>query len=225
MKVITWNLGYWQHRAFHNEAWSYLRTEIKPDLALLQEVKLPKSQKNEHFLFKSIHGSWGTAIYTRKLPLEEQLFDLHPGRVVVATLRTENQRIVAISVHAPIIEGHVFPHLDQIFDEIENTVKGQTFIIGGDLNTARLAEQVWPGHGHGPFFERLKDSMFFDCCQKFHDTEQQTFFRNGGKHPFQDDHLFVSHNLADKVKSCNVLNNEYTRKVSDHVPLITEIIV
>lgn len=95
------------------------------------------------------------------------------------------------------------------------------FIVGGDLNTARLCEKVWPGHG--PFFERLSDSIFFDCFQKFHEKEEQTFFRKGSKNPFQDDHIFVSKNLAEKVKTCYVLNNENTRNLSDHIPIICEI--
>ena len=71
LKVITWNLGYWQHRPVHEDAWNYIREEIKPDLALLQEVKLPLLNEEEHLLFKPVHGGWGTAIYTRDIPLVE----------------------------------------------------------------------------------------------------------------------------------------------------------
>lgn len=225
MRVITWNLGYWQHKAFHSEAWTYLRGEIKPDLALLQEFSPPNLEKDENLLFKPIYQGWGTALYSRSTKLEEIRFNIYPARVVAAQLRVSRRKIFVISVHAPIIKNRVFPYLAEIFDEIENIVSEQTFIIGGDLNTARLAESVWPGHGHGPFFERLRDSVFFDCFRKFHDTEQQTFFRKGGKHPFQDDHLFVSHDLADQVISCDILNNEYIRKFSDHAPIVTEITI
>jgi hypothetical protein len=27
MRVITWNLGYWQHRRSHDEAWAYIRED------------------------------------------------------------------------------------------------------------------------------------------------------------------------------------------------------
>jgi hypothetical protein len=116
----------------------------------------------------------------------------------------------------------VFPHLDHIFDEIETHLQGTTFIVGGYLNTARLAETVWPGYGHGPFFERIRTSMFFDCTSKFHDHELQTYFRKGGK-PWQDDHLFVSHDLADHIMSCNVINNETLQTFSNHIPLVAEL--
>jgi endonuclease/exonuclease/phosphatase family metal-dependent hydrolase len=58
---------------------------------------------------------------------------------------------------------------------------------------------------------------------KFHDEEQQTYFRHDVTRPWQDDHLFVSHNLAENVISCEVLNNEITQQVSDHRPLMAEI--
>jgi hypothetical protein len=41
MKIITWNLGYWIFKQHHDEAWRYLKKEICPDIALLQEVKPP----------------------------------------------------------------------------------------------------------------------------------------------------------------------------------------
>lgn len=52
MKVLTWNLGYWQHRAHHAEAWSYLRNTIRPDIALLQEVCCPNLGPDENIVFK-----------------------------------------------------------------------------------------------------------------------------------------------------------------------------
>ena len=39
MRVVTWNLG---NRRSHDEAWVYLRTTMKIDIALLQEVQPPK---------------------------------------------------------------------------------------------------------------------------------------------------------------------------------------
>ena len=224
MRVVTWNLGFWQHKASHSKAWRYLRSNVKPDLALLQEVSPPKRGENEYLLFKNVHGSWGTALYSRDMPLEELPFRTHSERVAIAKIELRTgQEIVVASIHAPIIKHRVFPYLDRIFDEIESRVDERAFIVGGDLNTARLAEEVWPGHGHGPFFERIAKGRFFDCVQKFFAEEPQTVFRPGQKHAFQDDHIFVSHDFTDKVESCNILNNNLTRVVSDHIPVTIEI--
>jgi len=226
MKVVTWNLGYWQHKSHHDEAWAYLRDEIKPDLALLQEVDPPQLKEREHLLFRVIRQNWGTALYTKNMSLEELQVKGYPNRVVAGLMESlSGRRIAAVSVHAPIIGNRVFPYLDKIFDEIEGLIGNHSFVVGGDLNTARLAEKIWPGHGHGPFFERMAKSVFFDCVMKFHDVEQQTFFRKGVKHPWQDDHLFVSRDLANQVKSCYVLKNDVTLEVSDHIPVVAEITV
>lgn len=225
MKIVTWNLGFWQHRATHCEAWAYLRNQIEPDLALLQEVSPTKLNNNEYMLFKQVRQNWGTALYTRNMALEElPLAEEYPGRVSAALFKTAaEQEIMGMSVHAPIIDQRVFPYLDRIFDEIEKIVSGRTFIVGGDLSTARLAEKIWPRHGHGPFFERIANSIFSDCHQNLHGREEQTFFRDNSKYPFQDDHLFVSHDLAGRVKSCYVLNNAVVRSLSDHISLVVEI--
>jgi len=224
MRIITWNLGYWLFRKHHKDAWTYLRNELRPDIALLQEVHLPSLEKDENIIFEEIHQGWGTAVYSKGLSLERISMKGYTKRVAAAKVPFPGNQVLHIaSVHAPIIKGRVFPHLDNIFNEIEDKFSKSTFVIGGDLNSARLAEEIWPGNGHGPFFKRIDQGRFFDCCRKFHQEEIQTFFHKGQIHPVQDDHLFVSTDLAEKVMSCDVVNNRITRKVSDHIPLIAEI--
>ena len=53
--------------------------------------------------------------------------------------------------------------------------------------------------------------------------ELQTFFRENSKHAFQDDHLFVSSDLASGLKKCDVIDADVTRRVSDHIPLSIEL--
>lgn len=222
MKVITWNLGYWQFARFHAEAWAYLREEIQPDVALLQETSIPTLRDDERVIFKLIRGAWGTAVYARGADLQELPAQRHPTRVAAAVLRmpaTEGEIRIA-SIHAPIINGRVFPYLSNIFDELETMFAGHTATLGGDLNSARLAESVWPGYGHGPFFERLGRGPFVDCHRRFAPEEVQTFFRSDSVHPFQDDHLFVTPDLSARLVSCDVILNEVTRRVSDHIPLL-----
>ena len=224
MKIITWNLGYWQFKHHHMDAWTYLRDELEPDIALLQEVCPPPLEDGEALLFEEIRNGWGTALYGKGVSLNKVSLEGYPGRVAAALVQMQGEQVFyAASVHAPIIERRVFPHLDNIFDGIEAAFSKGTFVIGGDLNSARLAEKVWPGYGHGPFFERIDHGRFFDCCRKFHPKEIQTFFRPGQIHPFQDDHLFASADLADRVVACDTIHNEMTRKVSDHIPLVAEI--
>jgi len=225
MRIVTWNLGYWQHSSDHDKAWDYLCNYIKPDIALLQEVKPPSWPPRHTIVFEEINRGWGTAIYSPSLPLSRGCLSRYPGRTALAsTMLDGNRAFFVASIHAPIINSRVFPHLKNIFAELESMEYTSSSVIGGDLNSARLCEKVWPGNGHGPFFERIdRGDTWIDCCRRFNAEEIQTFFRDTCVHPFQDDHIFVSRNLSACIRSCNVMNNDLTRSVSDHIPLIAEL--
>ncbi len=186
MRILTWNLGYCQHSFHHHEAWAYLCNDIKPDLAFLQEVRPPSWVPRHTLIFEEITRGWGTAIYAPSLTLSKEAFSLYPGRVAVASIvLNKNLSIFVASIHAPIINNQVFPHLDNIFAELESYHVSNSAVIGGDLNSARLAEKVWPDNGHGPFFERIdKGDTWIDCCRRFNAEELQTFFRDTCEHPF-----------------------------------------
>jgi len=225
IKIISWNLGYWQHREYHECAWEYLRNVAKPDIGLLQEVRAQDLAEGEDLVFREIHNGWGTAIYCRGArKVREIIFSRYPGRVSATEIAIQTGKLLLIaSVHAPIIRGCVFPHLDHIFTDIEEAFSGKPSVVGGDLNSARLAEQAWPRYGQGPFFERVDASWFVDIRKQFYEDEIQTYFRPDQKFPFQDDHIFISQDLANQVVSYEVVNNEVTRKVSDHTPVSIEI--
>ncbi|MCX7000553.1 MAG: hypothetical protein NT106_09715 [Candidatus Sumerlaeota bacterium] len=225
MRILTWNLGYWQHSSQHDKAWDYLCNDIKADIALLQEVKPPSWLPCHTIVFEEITRGWGTAIYIPLLPLSRGYLSRYPGRVALAyTILDGDFPLFIASIHAPIINGHVFPHLNNIFAELESKKHVSSAVIGGDLNSARLAEKVWPGNGHGPFFERIDSGdPWIDCCRRFNTVELQTFFRDTCVYPFQDDHIFASRDLSGCIRTCNVMNNDLTRSVSDHIPLIVEL--
>lgn len=224
MKILTWNLGYWQFKSRHEEAWKYICDEIRPDVALLQEVRpIERVLNNGSIVFEKYIKDWGTAVYSGSLPLSRIAVISNPGRVAIASADINNSVVTFVSIHAPIIRGVVFPHLDDIFSELESMPFVGMAVIGGDLNSARLAEKVWPEYGHGPFWDRIdRGDIWVDCCRRFNGVEIQTIFKKGGVNPFQDDHIFVSPSLARGLKSCNVIYNQFTRSVSDHIPLVVE---
>ena len=78
-------MGYWLHTARHTEAWAYLRENLQPDLALLQETTRAQAQDSEAIDFHEIHQGWGTAIYSRTFSLQPIEYEGHyPGRVATA---------------------------------------------------------------------------------------------------------------------------------------------
>ena len=64
-------------------------------------------------------------------------------------------------------------------------------------------------------FDGLTTRGFFDCMRKFHAEEQRTFWGRTTR-DYQDDHLFVSPDLAMRVVSCDVVDRA---GLSDHSPL------
>ncbi len=230
MKLATWNLGFafGTFRKTHAEAWKYLREEIRPDVALLQEASFPELGTGEDIVLRPVYRDWGTAIYARRFPLREVVLRRYPrgvnrGRVTVATVRVRSRELALASVHAPVIKNEVHPHLDRIFDELEELFKNRSLIVAGDLNSARACEEVWPDSGHGPFFERIESGPFVDLHWLSHRKEIQTFFRKDMSLCLQDDHIFASPDLAKRSASCDVLDNKTTRRLSDHLPIVAEI--
>jgi endonuclease/exonuclease/phosphatase family metal-dependent hydrolase len=230
MKLATWNLGFafGSSRKTHIEAWKYLREEIRPDVALLQEVSFPELLAGKDVVFQPVYRNWGAAIYARELQLRKLALRRYPrgvapGRVTVATVTVRARELGLASVHAPVIRNEVHPHLDRLFDELEALFKNRPTIVAGDLNSARACEEAWPDSGHGPFFERIGRGPFIDCHWKFHQKEIQTFFRKDTQLCLQDDHIFASPDMANRFTSCDVLDNKTTRRLSDHIPIVAEI--
>jgi hypothetical protein len=167
MKIVTWNL---QHGSVPRPKvplhvqFDYLRNVLKPDLAFLQETLNPeplRAQGEPPAVFTPCTGTngrsgkWGSGIWTRTLPLEQHSLAGYPGRpgrvVGATTTRPDGTSLLLVCVHAPVINGTIFPYLETVFCELDATLAGQCGIIGGDLNTARLAESQWPGYKHGMF--------------------------------------------------------------------------
>ncbi len=226
MKIATWNLGYWKHKSYHDQAWGYLTDEIKPDIALLQEVRPPVSFHGNQLLYSAIGSTrnWGLAIYTQGLSVREIPIEDFKGWVVVCeVLLPDSSKIIVVSIHAQIVKGYVFPNLTNLFAVLTPILQDKQFIVGGDLNSCRLIDKVQRTKYHTEFFDRIESSGFFNCHRKFHADEQQTFWGGNTKHPYQDDHLFVSECLAERVISCDVLDNEQLRTLSDHSPVSMEV--
>lgn len=138
MNIIAWNMG----RRRHTAAWSYLLEHLVPDVALLQETAPPQEMRQRGHV---IHGrayanhTWGSAVYVREgsireLPLPAE----HRGWLIAAEVELPNaDPLVAVSVHARILDGYVRPNLDRAFEVLEPLLLGRSFVLGGDLNLSR----------------------------------------------------------------------------------------
>jgi len=81
------------------------------------------------------------------------------GPVVIAEL---DDGMIVASIHARIVEGRTIPTLRKTVQALSPRLEDRRFVVGGDLNTARGAEDIWPGRGHLEFFESLTGIGLYD---------------------------------------------------------------
>lgn len=117
VKVASWNMGYWQHRAQHENAWRYLIEKIQPAIALVQEAVVPEWVE-EAYKVVSIPAydkyQWGSAVISKYqtedsidiTQLEPKLSDHilgYKGQIVGVKLSVGCESFAVISVHAPAV--------------------------------------------------------------------------------------------------------------------------
>jgi endonuclease/exonuclease/phosphatase family metal-dependent hydrolase len=215
MIAVAWNMR--NNRA----AWRHLRDGLAPDLALLQETTPPlDTSQGGQLLHARAYADhlWGSAVYVRQgVARELPLPAAHRGWLVAAEVELPGcASLVAVSVHARILEAYVRPNLDLAFDALGPLLADRLFVLGGDLNLSRNYDTVYGTTHHTEFLDGLAARGYFDCMRKFHAEEQQTFWRKGMKNAYQDDHVFVSPELAMRVVSCDVVDRA---GLSDHSPI------
>ncbi len=146
------------------------------------------------------------------------------GWVATASASSSAGPIKLISLHART-QGSAVAHIEMLLGRLSKATAA-SFILAGDFNSCRLAEQVWPGYRHLESFERAEDRYgMVNCFWKEHNREERTYWKacQDEGEPFQDDHIFVSANLQERVQSCGVLDYQAFRGVSDHAPMVLEI--
>jgi endonuclease/exonuclease/phosphatase family metal-dependent hydrolase len=221
MIAVVWNTG--NRRA----AWDYLVDELTPDLALLQEfTPRPGDSKRGEIVHAPAYAErmWGSAVYAKKGVVRE--VDLpadHRGWLMAAEVEVPGfDSLIAVSVHARILDDYVRPNIDRAFEALEALLAGRSFVLGGDLNLSRNYDKVYRTTHHSEFLDALPGRGFVDCLQKFHPGEQQTFCRRQSPNVYQDDYVFVSKNLEPQIAGCDVAAScdvVVNRMLSDHCPL------
>ncbi len=225
MRIVTWNMGCGprsRYRKLHDEAWAYLREELKPDVALVQEALVDKLREVGRECdvtlcdLASDKVEAGTAVVVR-------CAGVAPGPLLRVSPSTYMPTTSVLTSEGPIVFAsvHVYPgeqlHADlaRIVTLLETILSGGPAIVGGDFNSARRF-----GGRHKKFFAAVKAAGFHDTHWGIHGREVQSFFTRG---EVQDDHVFVSAAWDTKVISCDIIDNAVVRLLSDHGPVVLEL--
>jgi endonuclease/exonuclease/phosphatase family metal-dependent hydrolase len=233
MRVVTWNMGCGptasQFRKSHDEAWTYLLEELRPDVALVQEALVAKIQeaRRDHSVTVCELGpnvAAGTAILVHGL-------ESHGAPTAAISAHTYAATVEVSTPAGPLtaLSAHVYPgeeqHADlkRLVEVLGTTFAGRTLLIGGDFNAARRFDKVYCGKRHGAFFTAMKTAGLHEVHWELHGREIQSFWGRQSKEAYQDDHFFVTTGWASRVRSCKVIDNEVVRRLSDHGPVEMEL--
>lgn len=229
MKVVTWNMNYWQQAEMSDFAWKFLIEKINPDIALLQETVVPDEYKNEHFIFAKAYGKcdWGTCIYVKNgFDIVDKTTEYftenkpeYAGKQIVGEIYANGKSLTAVSLHTNT-NGDTMNHIEYIFGN-EVLRKKNNLVIGGDFNADKSMALS------KSFFDNLssESSSLLECTPEF----TQTYFNWNTSEDthYQDDHIFISKDLKVKkhINKSGQQFNAFTwnygkvKRYSDHTVL------
>jgi endonuclease/exonuclease/phosphatase family metal-dependent hydrolase len=170
------------------------------------------------------------------------------GCVATATVRAGTVEFAVASVHAAgtlkvgtavTAEDHerlrrpglvLATTSDLLAATLEPWVDRRRFLVGGDWNTSPLFDTDYPNTKWGKarasteFFERRNRAGWCDAMRRFHDAELCTYLDpNTG--PREIDRVFTDPETYRQLAGCHVLDDTAVTELSDHAPLVVDIVI
>jgi hypothetical protein len=242
--VFVWNM---QQRP---SAWEYLDRPPRPDVALLQEAgPSPSSHRGLQKTIGS--RIWGSAVLsphgvTELTEIETPhtkgpvpLVRHNPGAVIAGSVAIpgEEAPIIAVSLYGVQDSGYNITTVHRALSDLtllmDSSLRHRV-IVGGDLNASSQLPAPYRAW-HKNLFERFELLGLIDLTGQTADSRPplegcpcedepcrhvQTFRRRDAA-PYQDDWIFASDRLAERVESVTVDNapDSEAWSHSDHAPL------
>ncbi len=219
-----------QYRPTHSEAWTYLLGELRPDVSLVQEARVSNllEAKSDHAvaicdLAEGVEA--GAAILSLGAKHEAITnLSVRPGTTyaVTADIATPAGLLTVASVH--VYPGnHLHADLQRLIELLAQTFPGRPVLVGGDFNAARRFDEVYGGQRHEAFFSAMAGAGFHEVHWAIHGHEGQSFWGRQAQREYQLDHFFISSGWAPRVRSCNIIDNDAVRRLSDHAPMLLDL--
>jgi endonuclease/exonuclease/phosphatase family metal-dependent hydrolase len=238
--------------ATHAQAWDWLLNNAEFDVALLQEAIPPAGLENSYRSalfqkrFPSSKIKWGNCILSREIAYQEFTPTVDPrwesavkGPSLIAEPIGDEPWIINIHSNANHIPefsisefteaGGLSCHSKKLWEievishELKTLLSDKSFVLGGDLNSARLLDKIYKRSTNTRLWANLETQGYFDLRHPHSEDEQQTFFRQNTQ-PYQLDHLFSDAETRAQSTSWKVLPYVVEElQLSDHAPIIVEI--
>jgi endonuclease/exonuclease/phosphatase family metal-dependent hydrolase len=235
----------WRDGGKRAKAWDFLLNELKPDIALLQEARLPEVPGYDVLWTSALERgeslkplTWGSAVLSRVgKPLmryalaPEDLARRGAVQIASCTISGLGEATIA-NIHSRLGDKHevqkVIPNLRETIDLVLATA-GPRFIVGGDLNTGRsLGTAYGPKYGHGDFWNETDAGVLKEALPGDNE-ERQSYWGQGddNKGPtgnaLQDDHVFLDAETFKLVSQSRVWDTPQVRGLSDHGPIVVDL--
>jgi len=217
-------------------AWSYLKEELKPDIALLQEAPSFPDGLFDIVIhdiigrFGKKNYKWGNAIVSKKIPLTPvNISTKYAGSLQVAKAEySDNDYITLINIYGIIENGYSSIGLHNMLSDLTWLLDGQTdinkrFLMAGDFNNNRVMDKRMGPKGTRNseiLFDRILNFNLMDCIEIHYPEGIQTYRHNRGEFPWQIDHMYCSKKGFGKLIALEVLENKEIKKLSDHNPVV-----
>lgn len=227
MKILTWNIN---HRS-NDYAFQYALVQEKVDLIFFQECFHPLTyltkqefQKlKDNYSWEPTSNGWGNLILCRNTNISEVSIEYgFKGRMLVSKVIVPNLgEMTLINFHTPITGRFSRYNLQEMFQITkEHILKGNT-ILCGDLNFGECFDKNGKTECTDILNKILEDYSIIDCYRMFNPSIGQTF--RPSRNPdslIHIDYIFVTKDLENRVKSCQILVSDQIKQISDHHPLI-----
>ena len=169
------------------------------------------------------------------------LIRAHPGCMAIAQVSIPNaDPIVVVSMYGMIHESYAVTTVQGLLNDLTpliDSALGKRLVVGGDLN---LSTQLDPPHRqrHQNVFERFEAFGLVNLlslrntrtplegcpCDDAPCRHVQTHRHNRSDKPWQDDYLFASKALAERLTNSYALDSGDPDpwSLSDHCPVVAE---
>lgn len=228
MRIVSWNMRK------NKKAWDYFFESLNPDIALLQESSPFNDDYQFNVINKNVKKNLNNSIlFKTNQPKELPIEDKQKMGLISSRYQTENEDIFLLSVYGNLsfvgtLDFVLLETIEHFVKEMRQNFNAKDILISGDFNMDRRMDEnptksKFSKKGetrHNNFFDGILDLGFHDCLRKYHSLPMRTYRHNRGIYPWELDHMFVTPDLYERLKSIDVFVDDNILKLSDHNPIV-----
>lgn len=230
MKILTWNCN----GAFRTKI--DLLKEFSADILVIQECENPETSKDNKYKSWATNYIWtgenqnkGLAIFAdNRIKLIKNDWDSNGLKYFISCRVNDNFNLIAVWCHGDTLD---FQYIGQFWKYLQlNKSKFENCIITGDFNSNSIWDKPRRTWNHSNVVHELKElevESFYHVDRKEEQGQETTptlYLQRNLNKPYHIDYIFGSDSFSKRLKCVTVGQAEKWLKISDHMPVIGELI-